>query len=99
MNSPKAPCLLLLVPDETRGEFIRHLLRAAKPDAEFISATRLDEALRKLEGGSVAAAIADDRRVAEAYSRGQLPYGRVAGFTAAVNLLAASIPWAEGQAP
>lgn len=59
MNSPKAPCLLLLVPDETRGEFIRHLLRAAKPDAEFISATRLDEALRKLEGGSVAAAIAE----------------------------------------
>lgn len=59
MSIPKKHCLLLLAPDDASGEFIRHLLRAAQPDAELISATRPDEALRKLEEGSVSAAIAE----------------------------------------
>ena len=59
MNTSKTARLLLVVPNAERGDFIRHLLRAAKPDTEIVTATQPDEAMRTLIGGSCAAAIAE----------------------------------------
>ncbi len=59
MNQSKATRLLLLAPDDQRGEYLRHLMRAASPDSEIVDAARPDEALRKLADGSYSAAVAE----------------------------------------
>ena len=59
MNQNQATSLLLLAPDDQRGEYLRHLMRAASKDSEIISAARPDEALRKLTGASCSAAVAE----------------------------------------